>query len=117
MENTLKVLLHALVGLAFSFDALAYGYVDAIVTQVRIDQDGRGMVVFEQQLGGTPATCVHPAYTNALSFDANTAGGKAIMAMALAAKASATRITAYGNATCSIYGGANVEDWMYGVNY
>jgi hypothetical protein len=101
---------------------LASGQIDAAgsiggakIIQVRIDQDGKGMVVFDQPIGGTPASCVHPAYRNALSFDANTGGGRGVMAMALAAKASGAAVSAYGNGTCGIYGGAHVEDWSYGV--
>jgi len=73
------------------------------------------MVVFDQQVGGTPATCVHPAYTNALSFNATTGGGRAIMALALTAKTTGVVVTVFGNGTCGIYGGAHVEDWSYGV--
>lgn len=73
------------------------------------------MVMFDQLIAGTPATCVHPAYTNALSFNATTGGGKAIMAMALTAKTTGASVEVYGTGACGIYGGAHVEDWNYGV--
>jgi hypothetical protein len=112
----MKYLLWSLVLPFFYSQALAAGSVgSAKVVQVRIDQDGRGMVVFDQTIGGTPATCVNPAYTNALAFNATTGGGKGILAMALTAKTSGSLITAYGTGTCTIYGGAHVEDWTYGV--
>ena len=112
----MRLLISALLALCISSQANAIGSVgSAKVIQVRIDQDGKGMAIFDQQVGGTPATCVHPAYTNAFSFDATTAGGKAIMAMALTAKTTDARVNVYGNGTCGIYGGAHVEDWLYGV--
>lgn len=112
----MRFLISALLGFCISSQVHAAGQVGgAKVIQVRIDQDGKGMVVFDQQVGGTPATCVHSAYTNALSFNAATGGGKAIMAMALTAKATGVAVTVYGNGTCGIYGGAHVEDWSYGV--
>ena len=83
--------------------------------QVRVDIDGRGMVVFDQPLAGSPASCTHPAYTNAFSFSTATDGGKAILAMALTAKTTGARVYAYGTGACSIYGGSWVEDMFYGV--
>lgn len=72
--------------------------------------------MFAQNISGTPATCRHPsAYNNALAFDANTPGGKAILAIALSAKATGAPVSANGNGTCAVYGGAHVEDWDYGV--
>lgn len=112
----MRHLIAALLGLCISSQALAAGSIgNAKVIQVRIDQDGRGMVVFDQLIAGAPATCVHPAYTNALAFNATTGGGKAIMAMALTAKTTGASIAVYGTGACGIYGGANVEDWDYGV--
>jgi hypothetical protein len=63
---------------------------------------------------GSALACVTPAYANALAFDANTAGGKAILATALAAKATGSIIIAYGTGACSIYSSV-LEDWNYGV--
>lgn len=112
----MRILISALLSICISCLANAQGVVDsAKIIQVRIDQDGKGMVVFDRLIGGTPATCVHPTYKNALSFDATTNGGKAIMAVALSAKATGVAVTAYGTGTCGIYGGAHVEDWSYGV--
>lgn len=112
----MKHLVAALLGLCISSQALAAGAIgSAKVINVRIDQDGKGMVIFDQPIAGTPATCVHPAYTNALSFNTTTGGGKAIMAMALTAKTTGASVTVYGTGACEIYGGAHVEDWSYGV--
>lgn len=88
---------------------------NAKVTEVRIDSNGWGMVFFDVLVAGTPPSCVHPAYKNALAFDANTAGGKAIMAVALSAKAAGSIVHVYGLGTCNIFGG-HVEDWSYGVS-
>ena len=67
-----------------SASSFGFGQVSARVLSVRIDQDGRGMVLFDQPVSGEPATCRDSAYANALAFDANTPGGKAIMDLALA---------------------------------
>lgn len=94
--------------------AAAAGTVYSTVVAVRVDATGRGMVVFNDNIGGTPPACRHSSYFNALAFDANTAGGKAILALALSAKATGSPVQANGNGTCIAYGGAFVEDWDYG---
>lgn len=94
--------------------ALAFGSVTAKVVDIRVDRNGLGMVIFDQPIAGSPPSCVHVAYTNALSFDANTAGGKAILAAALVAKASGDTVNAYGTGECANYGNAWAEDWSYG---
>ena len=112
----MRYLILTVLSLCISSHAAAAGSIaSAKVIQVRVDQDGRGMVVFDQPVGGTPATCIHPAYANALSFNASTGGGRAIMAMALTAKSTGATLTVYGTGSCGIYGGAHVEDWFYGV--
>lgn len=70
--------------------------------------------MFEAVIAGTPPSCVIAPYANALSFNATTSGGKAIMVWALAAKASGSNVTAYGTGACGIYG-SYVEDLSYGV--
>ncbi|MBT9495574.1 MAG: hypothetical protein IV107_25160 [Paucibacter sp.] len=101
---------------AMSFEAFAYGFISsAKVVQVRIDQDGRGMVIFDKAVGNEPPSCIHAAaYSNALEFDTRTPGGNAIMALALTAKSSNQLLSVYGSGRCEIYGG-HVEDWSYGV--
>jgi hypothetical protein len=81
---------------------------------VRVDQDGKGMVVFDTQVSNSP-TCINQAYNNAFAFDASTAGGKAILATALTAKAMSASMNVYGTGACAIYYGNNVEDWYYGT--
>ena len=98
-----------------SASSFGFGQVSAKVLSVRIDQDGRGMVLFDQPVAGEFATCRDSAYANALAFDANTPGGKAIMELALTTKASSFAIYAVGLGTCDIYGGTGPEDWDYGV--
>jgi hypothetical protein len=94
--------------------ALAAGSViNAKVTDVRIDADGKGMVIFDQLLGATPPSCAIPYYANALAFNASTAGGRAIMALALTAKATGAKTIVYGSGACGHYG-AYVEDWSTG---
>jgi hypothetical protein len=50
---------------------------------------------------------------SALAFNSD-AGGKAVLALALAAKAQDSPITVIGLGTCSNFG-SSVEDWDYGV--
>jgi hypothetical protein len=87
--------------------------INAKVTEVRIDADGKGMVFFDQPIGGTPPSCVISYYASALAFNASTAGGKAIMAAALTAKATGAKTIVYGSGACGNYG-AYVEDWSTG---
>lgn len=106
----------ALVSLLISSQSFGYGSVsNAKVVEVRMDNDGKGMVIFDQPVGGDKATCSVPAYANALAFNLSTPGGKGILAVALAAKASGTTMNVMGTKLCSIYSG-HVEDWMYGVS-
>jgi hypothetical protein len=100
-------------GFAVMGQALGIGALSNVhVTSVRVDSDGHGIVTFDQPMGGTPPSCVISAYTNALSFGGT--NGKAILALALAAKAQGLTISVYGLGTCSNYGNY-VEDWDYGV--
>src|SRR5262245_45508340 len=97
-----------------SCQALAYGYINANVTSVRIDQTtGFGMVIFDQNLNGTRPGC-SSTIPNALAFNTNTAAGKAVYALVLSAKLSGTPVNAIGLGTCSVYGNY-VEDWDYGL--
>jgi len=90
--------------------ALAAGSVAGKVIDVRVDRGGQGIVTFDQQIA-TPG-CGTPAYANAFAFDANTAGGKAILAVVLAAKTTGDLVYGYGAGTCLIYNGV-VEDLNY----
>jgi hypothetical protein len=98
------------------FSTLAFGagsVSSAQVVGVRVDGNGKGLVMFDRPLGGTPAGCAIAYYANALAFNLNTDGGKAVLALALAAKASGDPVTANGLGTCTAYG-HSVEDWDYG---
>lgn len=96
-------------------NAYSIGHVsNAKVTQIRVDGNGKAMVYFNKPITGTPATCVHSAYKNALGVDAGTDGGKAVLSMVLAAKASGSLVTAYGLGVCGVYGGNTIETWNYG---
>lgn len=105
----------AALALLIANHCFAIGAVQGKVIQVRVDQSGLGMVIFDQNVVGAFAACRDSTnYFNALSFNVNNAGGKAILATALAAKASGTTIQAYGDGSCSNYG-AYVENWSYGI--
>ena len=101
-------------GAFFSTLTFAAGSVSsAQVVGVRVDSNGKGLVIFDRALGGTPASCGIAYYANALAFDLSTPAGKGVLALALAAKASGDPVTANGLGTCTAYG-HSVEDWDYG---
>jgi len=109
---TVKQSAAALLAALVSSQASAYGWVaDAKVLQVRVDKNGKGMVIFDRPMTGSPPGCVIPYYANAMAFEG--VNGRAVMAMALAAKAMGSSLTVYGAGTCSVYG-SYVEDWEYG---
>jgi hypothetical protein len=80
---------------------------------VRVDKSGLGYVKFTANLGGTPPTCgTANGYPQALSFNTNDSGGKAILSIALTAKASGKKIFAVGTNLCDHYG--VMEQWNWG---
>ncbi|MDO3382380.1 hypothetical protein [Gilvimarinus algae] len=85
----------------------------AIVVKVRVDNDGKGYVAFEQPLGGIPASCTNEAHASHLAFDVNTEAGKAVMGLALLAYSTGKPVYAKGTDTCDTYGSV-VEDWHWG---
>lgn len=111
----MKRLIFASIALCIATQSIAIGSVTAKVSRVRIDQDGRGMVIFGTSVKNSAATCVDTVnFPNALAFNATNNAGKAILAVALAAKATGAIITAYGASTCGIYDNRYVEDWATG---
>lgn len=109
----MKHLVSAVLAFVMSSQAWGIGSIaNAKVIEVRIDKNGKGMVMFDRPVGGAPPSCVIGYYANALAFEG--ANGRAVMAMALAAKASGSPLYAYGSGSCSVYG-SYVEDWEYGV--
>jgi hypothetical protein len=94
----------------------AAGAVYAKVAHVRVDRNGWGIIEFALPISGTPAACRSAPYLSHFSFDSNTAGGKALYAMALSASASGKFLLAYGTGACSEYAGI-VESMSYGVTY
>lgn len=93
--------------------AFAGRSVDAKIVNIRVDSSGLGMIHFDSPITGTVPGCINAVYTNALSFNTNTNGGKSVYAAALAAKAAGTAIIAYGAGVCANYNGAHVEDVDY----
>jgi hypothetical protein len=107
-----SILFAALLALSAS-QANANGVADTFqVDYVRVDANGYGYVQFTTPLVGTPAACIQPDYAKVLAFDTNTAAGKAILAVALQAKASDAKIYAKGTGDCPIYG--VMEKWSWG---
>ncbi|WP_146012457.1 hypothetical protein [Janthinobacterium sp. AD80] len=93
------VLLSLAVALSFiSSQAHAEGAIIGKVAEVRIDSDGKGLVTFVDVITGTPPACAIAGYNHSMSFDAATAGGKAMYAMVLLAKPAAPRFMARARA-------------------
>ncbi|WP_338847317.1 hypothetical protein V8J88_01195 [Massilia sp. W12] len=78
------------------------------VSEIRVDADGRGFVVFTENL--VNSTCA--TKKNALSFDLAKASGREVYAMVMQAKAANAKITAEGLGTCGKY--SVVEEWSSG---
>lgn len=112
-EKVVKQLVLIIVSQLLVNAAFGAGVATARVVNVRIDQSGKGIVYFDQNLVGSPG-CVVATYENGLAFDTSTAGGKAIMARALAAMATGDLVKVTGTGTCAIYGNSWVEDWGIG---
>ncbi|KPZ73131.1 hypothetical protein AN944_00279 [Shewanella sp. P1-14-1] len=86
--------------------------VDAKVVSVRVDRDGKGIVIFDRDLKGTRPNCVSGGYSRHLSFNSSQDGGKSIMSLALTAQVSGKKIRARGTGSCHDYG--SVESWLWG---
>lgn len=107
----MKILRNILIALSiFTTSALAFaGNVSgAKVYAIRVDASGLGIVTFNISMTA-PAGCINSAYANALAFNTNTAGGKAMLAAIIFARSKNTSVYAYGTGACSLYAGA-VED-------
>ncbi len=90
----------------------AEGFADYLyVKDIRIDRDGKGLVVFTSALSGSRPSCA-ASYPYSLSFDTNTEGGKGVYILVLTAKALNKTIFARGTNSCSIF--SVVEDWQRG---
>lgn len=81
------------------------------VGEILVDYVGRGVVRFNGPLTGTPPAC--STHGEHFAFDANTAGGRAVLSLVLAAQASGKTIRAYGKGTCDIH--PNIESWSWGA--
>ncbi|MBB5368383.1 MULTISPECIES: hypothetical protein [unclassified Janthinobacterium] len=100
---------HILLSLAFAASFVASpvhaeGAIIGKVVEVRIDFDGKGLVTFADTIVGTQPACAIAGYNHSMSFDAATAGGKAMYAMALLAKSSDATVYGMGKGTCVTYG-------------
>lgn len=115
LKVVIRVLLVMLVFVCSLVQAKGVAY-NATVEDVRIDHSGHGFIKFKETLkdaySSTIPECTQEQYSNMLAFDVNTAGGKAIMAIALSAKVSGKLIHGVGRGKCDIYG--VMEDWEYG---
>jgi hypothetical protein len=111
MENQMKLVGFVLAVLLLVNNAVAGSLVGARVLKVTVDNSGYGYIEFNVNLTGG-ASC-GSALPNALTFNANSAGGKGILATALTAKATNVTMTAIGTNACAIYG--TVEEMYYGT--
>src|SRR5688572_1634862 len=109
----MKLLATLVTLLSISLNTAAFGGIDnGVVIEVRVDKSGLGYVAFGSPLTSQPPTCTQAGYANALAFNTNEAGGRAILSIVLAAQASGKKINARGTGTCSLYG--VMEDWNWG---
>ena len=81
------------------------------VHYVRADASGRGVVMFTADINNQ-AVCSDVGYERRMAFDANTAGGRALLALFTSAKLGNKDVLAYGSGGCSIY-----ADVMEDLNY
>ncbi|MCW8879702.1 MAG: hypothetical protein OQK04_15685 [Kangiellaceae bacterium] len=103
--------------LVLSCQSFAAGNVaNAKIINVRVDDNGKAMIIFDRDVSGTPPGCVHSAYKNAFAIDASTDGGKAVLALALSTMSRKANISVYGQGVCGVYGGSYIETWSYGVS-
>ena len=51
---------------------------------------------------------------NAFGVNASTAGGQAVLSMALTAKATGSTVLVNGIGICGVYGGTKIETWNHG---
>ena len=83
------------------------------VKTVRVGRDGISYVEFTQNLTGTPPSCDTTDNANKLAFDVNEAGGRAVLAIVLAADTSGKKIKAKGSSVgCATV--STIEDWGWG---
>lgn len=110
----MKKLLCAVIMSVVAAPAFSAGAIySADIEFVRVDKSGMGYVGFATAIGGTPPGCVQAPFTKVLGFNTNEAGGKSVLALALAAKAAGRKVQAFGTGTCTAF---NVlEDWDYGM--
>lgn len=85
--------------------------VNSTVTNVRIDKNGKGYIVFSSAISGNAACSTH---ANHLAFDTTTDGGEAIFSLGVAAKATGDVVWASGTSACDVYG--TVESWNWGYS-
>ena len=82
------------------------------VQEIRIDDNGKGFVMFDQALTGERAACAG-AFPKHLAFDTATSGGKSILSLALTAYSTQSKILARGTGDCGHMG--VVESWKSGL--
>jgi len=93
--------------------AIAEGYANHFkISFVRVDKTGKGYIKFVSALINSPATCT-TTFKNALAFDTNTPGGKAILSTALSVQARGATMYARGTGKCTIYGVMEDYNWGY----
>lgn len=97
--------------LFFPFSVSAETHVYGKVLDVRVDGTGMGYVRFDVPRGNTPAAC-GDLHNYHLAFNANTGGGKGVLALALSAKVTGKTLVGIGTGECAGYN--VVENWSWG---
>jgi hypothetical protein len=108
----MKVLRNILIALSLSaISSLAFsaGGGSGKVVAVRVDATGFGIATFSNLIT-TPSACAiaysNHFYKDSMAFNANTAGGRAILAALLFAQGKSSNIYVAGTGACTTYGGA-----------
>jgi hypothetical protein len=110
----MKRFMAVMLGVCLALEAFAAGSASNVrIVAIRVDSSGKGVITFDQPMGGTPPGCVVSAYTSALAFN-NDDGGKAVLALALSARAMDRPLSIIGRGTCANFNGF-IEDVDYAV--
>jgi hypothetical protein len=87
--------------------ALATSVTGARIVNIRADANGLAIIAIDQTVAGPPCS----ANGSIFAFNTNTAGGRSILTIAMAAKLSGRLVEFAGNNGCA--GGAGFEDLIY----
>lgn len=98
--------------LLFSNAAFCHGVVTGYVKEVRVENNGNVLVIFDRDAGGTPPECSATTKNN-MAFNVTEPGGEGMLSVALAAQASGNLLRGRGSGRCSNW--STIETAVYVV--